>query len=240
MMRSFLSGPPKPHPVMTTTSSTLATEITGMQSSVDKSAIFTGYLSDISDDEHQIEDDSDLDRHADDERPMRASDHETLVSPVAETQFHTTHPPPPKRRRLNVPSHVERQRVWKERWDSLEKALFDIEKLIASKKTKFDAGREGLQARRARAIQSYLFMVLKNKRNGRDASERAAEVQGFSVIWGGRLVRQWVRKWIDSRLVFESPVFCGFLAIFGTVEAGAIKKKLCHESRCLKQVIFPV
>src|SRR6266508_2798732 len=41
-------------------------------------------------------------------------------------------------------------------------------------------------------------------------------------------------------LVFESPVFCGFLAIFGTVEAGAIKKKLCHESRCLKQVIFPV
>src|SRR6266545_4179871 len=29
-------------------------------------------------------------------------------------------------------------------------------------------------------------------------------------------------------LVFESPVFCGFLAIFGTVEAGAIKKKLCH------------
>src|SRR6266508_3108109 len=42
------------------------------------------------------------------------------------------------------------------------------------------------------------------------------------------------------RVVFESPVFCGFLAIFGTVEAGAIKKKLCHESRCLKQVIFPV
>jgi len=24
--------------------------------------------------------------------------------------------------------------------------------------------------------------------------------------------------------VFESPVFCGFLAIFGTIEAGAIKK----------------
>ncbi len=83
MMRSFLSGPPKPHPVMTTTSSTPATEIMGMQSSVDKSAIFTGYLSDISDDEHQIEDDSDLDRHADDERPTCASDHETLVSPVA-------------------------------------------------------------------------------------------------------------------------------------------------------------
>ena len=44
----------------------------------------------------------------------------------------------------------------------------------------------------------------------------------------------------SSGVVFESPVFCGFLAIFGTVEAGAIKKKLCHESRCLKQVIFPV
>ena len=43
-----------------------------------------------------------------------------------------------------------------------------------------------------------------------------------------------------SQIVFESPVFCGFLAIFRTIEAGAIKKKLCHESRCLKQVIFLV
>src|SRR6266545_533554 len=41
-------------------------------------------------------------------------------------------------------------------------------------------------------------------------------------------------------VVLESPVFCGFLAIFGTIEAGAIKKKLCHKSRCLKHVIFPV
>src|SRR6266498_2549365 len=42
---------------------------------------------------------------------------------------------------------------------------------------------------------------------------------------------------LHLEIVFESPVFCGFLAIFGTIEAGAIKKKLCHESRCLKHLL---
>jgi len=46
-------------------------------------------------------------------------------------------------------------------------------------------------------------MVLKNGRKHIEASERAAESQGFAAKWGGRLVRQWVRKWVTLR---ELPV----------------------------------
>ena len=83
--------------------------------------------------------------------------------------------------------------------DELEKALKMIEKVIASKKKVFEAGRNGLQAYRARAIQSHLHMVVCNGRNHTEASERAAESQGFAAKWGGRLVRRWVKKWVTTR-----------------------------------------
>lgn len=56
-----------------------------------------------------------------------------------------------------------------------------------------------MQAYRARAIQSCLQMIVWNKRKMIDASQRAAESQGFSEKWGGRLVRRWVQKWVDSQ-----------------------------------------
>ncbi|KAL1722536.1 hypothetical protein EV715DRAFT_192812 [Schizophyllum commune] len=46
-------------------------------------------------------------------------------------------------------------------------------------------------------------MVLKNGRKHMEASEMAAEAHGFARNWGGRLVRHWVRTWIDKR---ELPV----------------------------------
>jgi len=42
-------------------------------------------------------------------------------------------------------------------------------------------------------------MVVQNGRKGGDAAERAAEAQGFAAKWGARLVRSWVRQWLQTR-----------------------------------------
>ena len=86
---------------------------------------------------------------------------------------------------------------------AIESAIGDIKRHIHSKKTVFDAGQHGLQAYHAGAIQSCLWMAVRNKKNWIDASECAAESQGFSKQWGSRMVHYWVRKWVNSR---ELPV----------------------------------
>ena len=40
-------------------------------------------------------------------------------------------------------------------------------------------------------------MVVQNGQGAVDASKIAAESHGFAKIWGGRLIRQWVRDWIE-------------------------------------------
>jgi hypothetical protein len=120
----------------------------------------------------------------------------------------------------------------------LEKALIDIEKHIASKKMKFEARNEGLQARRARAIQAYLFMVVKNKRKGKDASEHAAEAQDFSVQWGGRLVKKWIRKWINSCSLPQSQRRC-HVKSFSLLEDPAICAELHFFIRSNKWAMNP-
>ena len=82
--------------------------------------------------------------------------------------------------------------------------LFNIEKLIGSKRTNFEAGREGLQARRVCAVHLYLSLVVRNGRKGEDAAERAAEAQRFSGKWGSRLVKTWVAEWLASRTMPHS------------------------------------
>jgi hypothetical protein len=42
-------------------------------------------------------------------------------------------------------------------------------------------------------------MVTHGKHNAIEASQRAAESQGFAANWGGRLVRRWVRAWVVNR-----------------------------------------
>ena len=41
-----------------------------------------------------------------------------------------------------------------------------------------------------------------------NASERAAESQGFAAKWGGRLVRRWVRDWVQDRELPTSQKGC--------------------------------
>ena len=157
--------------------------------------IFTGYLSDISEDA-MTEDEAILS-----EENATETNHGSPLQPAGASEHNfPLHPPPPlKRRRLDVPYRLARQQARDERQKQLEQALIDIEKLFESKKAKFDVGREGLQARRGQAIRSYLLMVIKNGRGRVDASQRAAEAQGFAVKWGGYLVRCWVQEWLKSR-----------------------------------------
>ncbi|KAG1762082.1 hypothetical protein EDD22DRAFT_778846 [Suillus occidentalis] len=157
-----------------------------------ESAIFTGYLSDLSDSDNELTED-DIDTNA----PLLTTPSES-PSPLP-----TRQPPSLKRQRLEVPARVARQQAQNNRRIEMEQALKDVEVLIQSKKDLFDAGRNGLQAYRARAIQSYLWMVVHNKKKSIEASQRAAESQGFAEKWGGRMVRHWVRKWVDKR---ELPI----------------------------------
>src|SRR6202040_3538231 len=108
------------------------------------------------------------------------------------------------RRELDEPARVTRLKSLENRKNELKLALRDIEKLLASRKTKFQAGNNGLQSYRARAIQSHLHMVVNRGRRGIDASEIAAESHGFAKKWGGRLVREWVRDWMKHRKLPES------------------------------------
>ena len=70
---------------------------------------------------------------------------------------------------------------------------------MKSKKTEFVGGIRGLQARRTNAIESHLRHVVKNGRPFMDASEMAAESNGFAPKWGGRQVRSWTKLWIRTR-----------------------------------------
>ncbi len=96
------------------------------------------------------------------------------------------------------------ERACDERKKVLGQALSAIQCLLRSKKTQLEGGENGLQAYRARAIQSYLTMVVKRGRLSVDASERAAESQGFAAKWGGRNLRLWTRAWIRERCLPQS------------------------------------
>ena len=67
----------------------------------------------------------------------------------------------------------------------------DLERKNNSTQANFKGGPNRLQARQACTIHSFLHMLIRNNRKKTDASERAAEAQGFAPQWGGRQVRLW-------------------------------------------------
>jgi hypothetical protein len=142
------------------------------------------YLSDMSDDDTNIDDCGE----ADDEEPKAPS-------------CKSRQPPPLKRQKLEVSYREQRNRKRIKRMASLATALKDIDCLIKSKKTKYESGPQGLQARRALTIQSYLRIVVKNQRFSIEASERAAESHGFAAVWGGRLLRSWTREYMKTQIL---------------------------------------
>ena len=116
--------------------------------------------------------------------------------------------PPPKQRHLEVSVRAQHQLRFEKRKKDWSDALTAISKLLKSKKTVFEGGENGLQVYRARAIQSFLIMVIKNSRLTIEASERAAESHGFAVKWGGRSLRAWTRLWIKERCLPQSKKGC--------------------------------
>ncbi|KII87813.1 hypothetical protein PLICRDRAFT_176579 [Plicaturopsis crispa FD-325 SS-3] len=180
-------------------------------------AIFTGYLSDVSEDDDEDMSGADTEGEDNEDELHPEPENASPVDPVstesnkrtasdvrAPASFRIRPAPRLKRRKLDTPARVARLRASEARATALAQGLSAIDKLIASKRDVFHAGRNSLQAYRARAIQSCLHMVVKNKRKLIDASERAAESQGFAQKWGGRLVRKWVRKWLSDRVLPES------------------------------------
>ncbi|KAF9042041.1 hypothetical protein BJ165DRAFT_1323056, partial [Panaeolus papilionaceus] len=173
--------------------------------------IFTGYLSDIEGDDPVLEDKVDLSEKGLDsegnldsapETSRNASDIATIssTSQLPSLQFPVSQPPPLKRQRHAIPLRTQHELQCTERKKALTSALTDINKKLTSRKdTTFTAGREGLQASCAQAIRNYLEMVLKNGRKGMDTASQAAESHGFAEKWGGRLVRRWVKCWVEQR-----------------------------------------
>ena len=111
------------------------------------------------------------------------------------------------------------------KWKILESVLNDIEKLIQSWKTKFQAGSRGLQAYHAQAIESYLWLVVRKNYKGILASETAAEAFGFAKKWGGRQVRRWVQIWMNNHDLPESNRGC-HIKVRTLLEDPAIKAEL--------------
>ena len=96
--------------------------------------------------------------------------------------------PPLKRKKLDVPYQVQRERAHVEKMESLKKAHFEIEKLLTSQKTQWVAGVHGLQIRQTWAIEYFLWMKVKN-RQSKDAGKHTAKSQKFVPNWGGHQVQ---------------------------------------------------
>ena len=113
-----------------------------------------------------------------------------------------------KRQKLDIPYRAQREQKRKQRLEDLENAFKDLEKLLRAKKTKFVGGMQGLQARRARTMESHLRLVVKNPRHFMGTSKQAAETHGFAANWGGRQVRSWTCQWMKTRELPRSMQGC--------------------------------
>jgi hypothetical protein len=183
-----------------------------------------GYQSDTSNEDpmdmvDSDDDDSEGDRPEDNESGCEEPQEE-VPSETRENQ------PKRKRQKLNISVLKARQSARESKNKILKSALVDIERFIRSRKTEFDqGGTHGLQSYRARAIESYLRLVVKKKYGGVPASEIAAEGLGFAKVWGGRQVRRWARVWMNDRELPQSERGC-HVKVKTLLEDPAIKTEL--------------
>lgn len=113
-----------------------------------------------------------------------------------------------RRRTLEVPAREARRTEREKRKKELAQGLHEIEKFIKSRKTQFKAGDQGLQATRARGIQSYLHLVVKKGTQKIEASQMAALTSSFSASFGGRMIRLWAQDWLLNHHLPESKKGC--------------------------------
>jgi hypothetical protein len=146
--------------------------------------------------------------------------------------------PPLKRQRLEVPIREQRRQKQAERAKQLNDALLAIKKLIRSKKTIFAGGPTGLQAYRARAIESHLTMMVKRKRGSGEAALRAAESHGFSEVNGSRDLARWTREWVEKRELPVSQRGC-HSKVYSLLEEPGVKAELRAYVRSNKWAMDP-
>jgi hypothetical protein len=181
--------------------------------------IFTGYASDQSED-RMDETDSEDKPDEDNEHGSQCKDTSTRDTAPRHAEMPNSVPPISgfgvlerkrhcdatkatvpalKRQKRDTTVRVRRNGHKNEVWAIRSEAMEDLEKRINSARSDFDGGLNGLQARRARAIHSYLHMLVRNDRRKIEASEWAAEAQGFAAQWGGQQIRSWTNLWITDR-----------------------------------------
>ena len=193
-MRDYLQRAPAPSPIQPESSQAQSPidpdRAEATYDTYDSEPTFVGYDSDL---------------ESDDESLMGAGE-DLVDSPGPRASENEDEAPPAKRirRQLEEPVLVTRLKLREKRANEHKQALCDIQKLLQSRKTTFQAGDKGLQSYRARTIESHLRMVVINGRGGVEASQIAAESHGFARDWGGRQVREWVRDWIKHRELPES------------------------------------
>jgi hypothetical protein len=219
MMQNFLNKPVPTIPATAETTETHNDLEAAHENPIGTSTVVFGYLSDLSDD-----DTLDMDDEIDASDEMESTEDEQPRKRV--------------RRKLEVSVQKAHELAHKSRKKELQQALSDIEKVIRSRCTDFQAGRNGLQAYRAQAIQSYFQMVVNNGCKSIDASEIAAESQGFSKKWGGRLVRSWVRDWIKHQELPSSSRGC-HVKVYSLLEDPEICTKLRSYLRSNKWSMNP-
>lgn len=191
----------------------------------DDDLIFCGYWSDMSDDveDYQIleKDGEDVGESWLDERtenipsvpsppsPDSPGVHPLSIDPVLlaiDGPLTTSElgPSAPKRRRLEVPVRTAHALKKAEMNKRKQLALVAIHKQIISRKTEFEAGDHGLQARRARSVETALHLMVNEKKSFMEASRIAAVAHRFKEGWGSRLVRSWTVHWINERVLPSS------------------------------------
>ena len=134
---------------------------------------FAAYASDIEFEGDDVEEGEEIDKEPELEGPQRK-----------------------RRKMLEVPAQEARRIAHESRAAEFKKDLEDLEKHIKSQKTMFEAGNNGLQATRARAIQSYLHLIVRKGHKKIEASEMSALTSGFAATTGGRLIRLWAKDWM--------------------------------------------
>ena len=175
LMRNFF----KPHPHTVDSSS-------GTHDSV-APIVCTSYLSDISTDSDSEGDDISNESARDstahpNKSSMTLATASNSTDMILESSSRLPSVCPLKCQRLAVPFRAQRKIDAAERFKAWEIALVEIEKLLMLKKTEFAGGRHGLQAKRARSIQSHLSLTIRNGRNTINASEMAVECHGFAAV----------------------------------------------------------
>lgn len=187
LMRQFFA--PKPAPTASPPQTTaLPEDNTALIVDFQSFAALAHYESDESDDESaELDDERQIEVTAGLENeglPFREKVETARLSGMA---------PLMKRRKLDVPYRESRRREKEKRVDILVDALDDLHKLLVSKRTKFISGPNGLQARRARAMESHLRLVIRNGLGWTEAAKQASIAHGFAANWGGRQLRGWNR-----------------------------------------------